>query len=395
MTQRLYYQNWRLLHFEAEVISCREHNGFYHAEFDATAFYPMGGGQPADRGQVKCAGTVADLVDCIDLEDRVVHVLTAPVDGRVSCEVDAVRRRDHMQQHTGQHILSQAFLQLARAKTCGFHIGEESSTIDIDLEHLAPELLEQVETLANTIVFENRQVRVLMLPPEDMEKYDLRRQTTRAGIVRLIEIDGYDVSPCGGTHAHATGEVGLIVVRSLERVKRTTRVEFLCGMRALSDYRTANRTATATAALFSAARARGPELVRRLQQEQKRLEKRLREVLEAQLDYEAAHLLAEAGNPDLRVVTLYFKERDLDELKLLAHKLAAHHSVIALLGSGTRLVFARSADVQTDCGKLLAELCRELGGRGGGRPDFAQGGVESSNGLEEALKSLSQRVRNL
>lgn len=393
-TNRLYYHDWKLLHFEADVISCKEHNGLYHAEFNATAFYPTGGGQPADRGYVKCANAVVSLLDCIDLGDRIVHVLTAPVAGRVSCEVDALRRRDHMQQHTGQHILSQAFIQLANAQTRGFHIGEESSTIDVDLE-ITPELIEQVETLANTVVFENRSIRVLMVLPQELPQYNLRKQTERTGLVRLIEIDGYDTSLCGGTHAHTTGEVGLIVVRSFERVKRMTRVEFLCGMRALNDYRTANRTAKATAGLFSAARERGPELVERLQQEQKRLEKRLREALEAQIGYEATHLLTETNSDDLRVVVCYFKDRELDELKLLAHKLVANSRVVALLGSGTRLVFARSVDVQVDCGRLLADFCREHSGRGGGRPDFAQGGVESNYRLEEALNTLSQKIRGV
>lgn len=387
--QRLYYQNWKLLDFEAEVVSCEERGGLYHAEFDATAFYPTGGGQPADRGQVRCNGVVADLIDCVDLEDRVVHVLTAPVSGRVSCQVDAARRRDHTQQHTGQHILSQAFMRLAGAQTHGFHMGEESSTIDVGLEELSLELLEQVEALANSVVFDNRQVRILMLEPEELESYNLRRPTERTGQIRLIEIEGFDLSPCGGTHAQSTGEVGLIVVRSTERVRRMTRVEFLCGERALRDYRVANRTATATAALFSAARERGPQLVERLRQEQKRLEKRLREALEARLEHEAASLARDS------TVVAYFKDRDPDELKLLAHKLVARGGVVALLGCGTRLIFARSEDAPIDCGKLLAEFCGERGGRGGGRPAFAQGGVESAEGLEEALRRLGQRVRGL
>ncbi len=387
--QRLYYQNWKLLDFEAEVVSCEQRDGLYHVEFDATAFYPTGGGQPADRGQVRCDGIVADLVDCIDLEDRIIHVLTAPVSGRVSCQVDAARRRDHMQQHTGQHILSQAFMRLAGAQTHGFHMGEQSSTIDVGLEGLSLELLEKVEELANSVVFDNRKVRVLMLEPEELESYNLRRPTERTGQIRLVEIEDFDLSPCGGTHAQNTGEVGLIVVRSTERLRRMTRVEFLCGERALRDYRVANRTATATAALFSAARERGPHLVERLQQEQRRLEKRLRQVLEAQLEHEAAQLAADS------IVVAYFKDRDLDELKLLAHKLVARSGIVAFLGCGTRLIFARSEDVHIDCGRLLAEFCSERGGRGGGKPAFAQGGVGSTEGLEEALNRLGQRVRGL
>jgi alanyl-tRNA synthetase len=395
MTERLYYNDSHLLRFNARVLSCEPEGERWVAILDRTAFYPTGGGQPNDTGHLG----QATLLDCIDAEEKVLHLIDQPVSGEIEGVIDAARRQDHLQQHTGQHILSQAFIKTAGAATRSFHLGPDSSTIDIELDSPTPELIARAEDLANSIVFEDRPTRIHLVENQDLERFNLRKETEREGTVRIIEIEGFDFSPCGGTHAHQTGEVGLIAVRGVERVKRNLcRVEFLCGRRVLLDYRTAHATALATASLFSAARDVAPELVARLQQENKQLNRRLRELLEVALEHEARELYESAktdpsGN---RIVHSIFPNRDMEELKSLARAIVAHGPSIALLastGETNRLLFARSKGLSEDCGKMMGEFCRSLGGRGGGAADFAQGGVAKDTPVEQTLLEFSEKLK--
>lgn len=399
MTERLYYDDWRRVQFGATVLGCtqyQENASLWAVELDQTAFYPTSGGQPNDQGWLGDA----KVLDCIDLEQKVLHILDRPVIGKVEGLIDVSRRRDHMQQHTGQHILSQAFVQIADAQTCGFHLGVESSTIDINLENCSQEIVSKAEELANSIVFDNRPISVHNVEQKDLPRFNLRKQTERDGIVRLIEIADFDISPCGGTHANSTGEVGMIVIRSTERAKKLCRVEFLCGQRALNDYRQIHKSTTATASMLSTTRSAVPELVAKLQQEQKTLQKKIRELLEIALHHEANQLLESAArnSSGLRIIQGCFAEKDIEEVKLLAHILVSHPDTVALLSSSKdsfRILFARSASSnQVDCGKLLAEFCKTFGGRGGGRPDFAQGGVQNVTAVELqlALEELANRL---
>jgi alanyl-tRNA synthetase len=395
-TERIYYNNSHLLRFNARVLSCEPQGENWVVVLDQTAFYPTGGGQPNDSGQLG----QASVLDCIDADDRILHIVDRPLSGEVEGIIDSDRRLDHMQQHTGQHILSQAFIQSAGAQTRSFHLGSDSATIDIELDSFSPELVAGAEDLANRIVFEDRPTRIHLATPDELERYKLRKETDREGSVRIIEIENFDFSPCGGTHAHRTGEVGLIVVRGVERVKRNMcRVEFFCGRRALLDYRAAHSSALATASLFSATRDAAPGLVARLQQENKQLNRRMRELLELALEHEARQLY-EAAKPNaegIRVVCSSFPNRDIEELKTLARAIVALGPSIALLastGETNRLLFARSKGLAQDCGKMMGEFCRSFGGRGGGAADFAQGGVASETALDAALSELAKSLGN-
>ncbi|MEW6732022.1 MAG: DHHA1 domain-containing protein [Acidobacteriota bacterium] len=393
-TERLYYQDSHLLRFQARVLNCEPHNEHWAVVLDRTAFYPTGGGQPYDTGRLG----EATVLDCIDAEDYILHIVDRPLSGEVSAEIDARRRRDHLQQHTGQHILSQAFIKAVGAQTRSFHMSAESSTIDLAIENLTPEVIRQAVDLANTIVYEDRPVYVKLVDENSLASLPLRKETDRRGCVRVIEIEDFDHSPCGGTHADRTGEVGLIVVRSWERAKRMCRVEFLCGQRVLEDYRAAHASAIATAALFSCARETGPEMVMRLQQEHKQLQRRIRELLELALESEACHLYqATPANPaGMRIIQAVFANRDLEELKTLAQLIVAQGEAIALLaatGETTRLVFARSKGLTEDCGKLMSTFCQRFGARGGGRADFAQGGITAPVNATQILAELATSLQ--
>jgi alanyl-tRNA synthetase len=309
-----------------------------------------------------------------------------------------------MQQHTGQHILSQAFFQLFGAETRGFRITDRATEIDLTLE-LQPIEIEQAivraEELANSIVFDDREIRIHEVTPEQAAKLPLRKESFISDCIRVIEIDDYDWSPCGGTHAQRTGEVGLIAVRAWERAKKMTRIHFVCGVRALRDYRAANRTVEAIALKFSAGRDEAEAAVARLIDDNKRLSRRVRELAGLAAAAEAADLLAStAANDGLRIIERDFEDRDFEEVKLIAHRLTeglnTADRVIALLAareSGmVRLIFARSANVAADMNVLMKAACERLGGRGGGKPDFAQGGGANVSELLAALESARSNI---
>lgn len=396
-TERLYYHDSHLIEFEARVVDKSERvSGWTAVTLDRTAFYPTGGGQPSDTGTLN--GT--RVVECVDDEQTGVwHVVQgrAPEVGSiVSGRVDWPRRLDHMQQHTGQHILSQAFVRLFNAPTRGFRVLEQSCEIDVELDNPTAEVIERAVELANNVIWEDRAITIKQVTPDEAAGLPLRKESSRAGELRLIEIEGFDLTPCGGTHAYRTGEVGLIAVRTWERAKGLTRIEFIAGGRALADYRRANITARSVAALFSAGRDDAPVLTARMLEENKELHRRLRALEEIASRVEADDLLAatDAGAEGVKVVAQVFGVRDAESLKRLALALIAHPQTIALLGSSdkdsARLVFARSAEAPGDMTALMREACAMLDGRGGGKPDLAQGGGKNISLLSEAIAQAAK-----
>ncbi len=406
MTERLYFSDSHLHSFTARVLEIADAEGRTAAVLDRTAFYPTGGGQPHDTGTL--AGL--PIVDVLEPDEgRILHVFADSVSGDaveatlgnlVEGSVDAARRLDHLQQHTGQHILSQAFVRLFDAETRGFRMGVESSEIDVDFDDPTEDQIAAAESLANEVVFRDASVTVHNLDREAASRLPLRKESARDGELRVIEIEGFDYSPCGGTHAARTGEVGLIAIRGVERAKRMLRVDFVCGSRTLADYRRANRSALECARAFSTGRDEGPEAVRRLVEEAKAQRRRVRELAEIASEVEGRRLYDEgAEHAGYRLVVRRLDGRSADELRLVAHKIVAEGPSLALLASedaGTaRLVFAKSAQpsLETiDCGALMRIACSALGGRGGGRPDMAQGGGPDATAIDRALAEATSQV---
>src|SRR5256714_4907818 len=415
-TERLYYEDSHLTEFDARVVAvAADAEGRASVVLDRTAFYPTGGGQPADTGTL---GT-ARVVDCVEKEGgEVLHVVEGEVPRAGACVrgvVDWPRRLDHVQQHTGQHILSQAFVELYGAQTRSFRMMADACEIDVDLREPSDEKIERAVDRANEVVWDDRAVRVHNVTPEEAARMPLRKDSAREGELRIIEIEGFDFSPCGGTHARRTGEVGLIAARHWERAKGLVRVTFVAGGRALADYRRANRTARAAASLFSVARDEAADAAARLQDENKQLQRRLRAAEELAARAEARELVEEAGEAAgstsvvaggvtgvveggvTRIVARVFEGRDAESLRRLASALAAHSNTVALLGSrdggGARLVFARSAEAGADMNALMREACQSLGGRGGGRPDMAQGGGPLAEKLSDAIEEAARKAR--
>lgn len=385
---RAYYTDSYTLAFQADIESIEEWDSRPAAILDASYFYPTSGGQPHDTGELRRGGEIARVVDVIDRESdgAVLHVLDRPLPpGPVAAIIDRDRRLDHMRHHTGQHILSQAFIRVAEAETVGFHLSPASVTIDLDRADLTAAEIDAAEALANEVVWSDAPVSVRFVTAAEAATLPLRKTPPgRDGRLRLIDIAGFDLTACGGTHVARTGEVGLVKIARTERRGSATRVEFLCAGRALADYRARQDVVRQLGVALTTGAAELPAAVARLQDDLKAARAELKQREAALLALEAAQLLA-ATEPvgAARLARRVYTGRAPDELRRLASALAAagevngEDAVVALLGlAGERshLVFARSPGAPGDMGALIGPALAALGGRGGGGPALAQGG---------------------
>jgi alanyl-tRNA synthetase len=393
MTERLYYTDAYLTDFESEVTACSSVEGRLEVTLSATAFYPTGGGQPHDLGAL---GGRA-VLDVIDREDAgIVHVVDGPLEpgARVKGIIDWTRRFDHMQQHSGQHMLSAAFVSAARAKTSSFHLGAASCTIDLD-RGLSPEEIAAAEDEANRIVWQDREVRLRFTSADQTAGLPLRKESGREGTLRLIEVDGFDLSACGGTHVARTGVVGIISVTSWEKFKGGTRVEFLCGGRALGRLREWRDVFSATSRVLSVLPAALAPSIERLQGENKALGRSVRELQDQLAVHKAAELVAASTRtPAGRIVVAQALDGwDASGLKTIANAAVASPGVCVAVFSATTpalVVVARAADVALDSSVVVKALLTRFGGKGGGKPEMAQGGalVGEIDAMVEAAREL-------
>ncbi|HEV2987252.1 MAG TPA: DHHA1 domain-containing protein [Candidatus Angelobacter sp.] len=403
MTDRLYYHDSFLYNFEAQVIESLERSGRHAIKLDRTAFYPTSGGQVHDTGKFVVDGRDVAATEIADEDDgSIIHFIAEPVaSGRsVRGVIDSVRRRDNMQQHSGQHVLSAAFVRLFDIPTMSFHMGAESCTIDLGTKALSSEQIVQAERLANEVITEDRSVAIRFVPLEEARQMGLRKLPRKqTGDLRLIDISDFDLTACGGTHVRSTGQIGSILLRKVENVKQGVRVEFVCGLRAVDTARQDYDTLSEAAGLYSAHLRDVPEQIRKSLQETKTSTKERHKLLEELAELQAVHLLSHAmGSP--RVITAIFPDRDAVFIKLVAQKLtAANTDVVVLIASGSgqpALVFAQSPGQKWNMGQLLKETLSQLGGRGGGTADMAQGGLPANatdlSQIEKVLQETAKRL---
>jgi len=385
-TERLYHRDCYLREFEAEVVGAAPEGKAFRVYLDRTAFYPDSGGQPSDHGMI---GGIP-VLNVIDEGGRVAHAMERPPAGqRVTGQIDWARRFDHMQQHTGQHILSAAFEQIDNYRTVSFHLGSASSTIDLDSDRLGRRQLEEAEELANRVIFEDREVHILFKSGAEVSQMSLRKPTEREGEVRVIEIPEFDLSACGGTHVSRTGAVGTVLVRKFERLKGLTRVEFVCGRRALAAARNDFEVLSDAARLFSGAAENLPALITKQSDELKAALKAREKLIKRVAEYSAVELHAAAPEvKGCKIVRRIFAAEDAEEAKAIAHALARQPATVALVGvqgKPATLIFAQTAGGGSDMGNILKQTVAQVGGKGGGARDFAQGGGMDETHLEEAL----------
>jgi alanyl-tRNA synthetase len=379
MTERLYYRDSLLREFTARVVGRRATDRGPSVELDRTAFYPTSGGQPHDTGSL---GGVR-VLDVWDDEGGVVWHLVdrLPEGDTVRGAIDWERRFDHMQQHSGQHLLSAAFVRLLDAPTISFHLGTEVSHIDLDTPELSWDDAFRVEADVHRVIGENRPVEIHFVDERNIHEVPLRRPPKVSGEIRVIWIRDYDAVACGGTHVPQTGAVGLLKIVRLERYKGGMRVGFLCGARALADYQRVLRGLQALSADLSVHPSEVGEAVARLKGELKETRRALQIAEDALMAVEAERLWRETPEIDgVRRVVAHLADRSTEQARAIATQAIAHPRTLALLAvsdaKGVRLLCARGADLpELDAAAILRRAVGALGGRGGGTAELAQGGA--------------------
>jgi alanyl-tRNA synthetase len=373
---RIYYTDPKCLDFTATVVEQWEDAGRVSVVVDETAFYPTTGGQPHDTGTLGGV-PVIDVID--DEQGRVVHRLERPLEigTRVQGLIDRARRLDHMQQHSGQHVLSAAFNRLHGVRTESFHLGAAGTTIDLAREVTSAEIV-AAEDEANRVVWENRPVTIRFVTAEEAAALPLRKEPLREGPLRLIDIEDFDLSACGGTHVSHTGEIGVIAVRSWERFKGGSRLAFACGGRAIAWYRELRDAVGAATRQLSVLPAELSGAVERTLGESRDLRRQMRGLTEQLARYHARDVASQATRiGGLDVVVEAIAGYDGNGLKVLAASIVSHPKRVAVLFTAERpslIVVSRSIDVAFDAETLVKRLIGQFGGKGGGKADLAQGG---------------------
>jgi len=397
MSERLYYNEPYIRQFDATVVDVATRGDRLAVTLDRTAFYPTSGGQPFDTGQL---GPFR-VVDVVDEDGGAIEHLVEGADSsltpgmRVHGAIDWDRRFDHMQQHTGQHVLSAAFDKLFGVRTVSFHLGAGVSTIDLARE-VTPTDIAAAEDQANRIVWEDRPVAIRYATAEEAAAMPLRKESLRGGTLRLIDVEDFDLSACGGTHVARTGAIGIIAVGSWERFKGGQRIEFLCGGRALGRFRSLRGAVDGSVRLLSVLPEELPASIERLQADAKE-QKRTIAALQADLAKYRADEIAAAAEPigDMRAVFQAI-DGDASVLKTLATAIVARPRHFVILSSTSRpalVVVARSSDVSVPANEVLAAIIKQFGGRGGGKPELAQGGAVEAESQQILAGARAEFVR--
>ncbi len=390
MTEKLYYTDSYQQEFTGTLLERAVRQGRTTVVLDRTCFYPVSGGQPHDCGWL--AGV--KVVDVVEEGERVLHFLDGKgpeVGATVEGKIDWKRRFEHMQQHTGQHILSQTFFRLLGCHTESFHLGAEISTIDLSREELTTEEIYQAEDLANQVVFENRPIDVHFIDSKEQDQLPIRKLSSLSGQLRIVEVAEFDWSPCGGTHCQRTGEVGVIKVRRWERVKKQARVSFYCGWRALQDYRWKNRAIYRLSRLYRRADCEVVEAAEEHFEREQSLRKKLENTQDVLLDAEAERLVRDSQErKGIQVICDVLDKEKRQIVEKLAQKVVEGSSdrllLLGVRGERPTLIFACSKDLPHDMAEWIRVAAPFIHGRGGGHSRLARAGGTREKGLSSALK---------
>jgi len=395
LTERLYYEYSYLKEFKAKVLKKIKIDNQPAVVLDETAFYPTSGGQPYDKGVIQDV----PLVEVVEEGDEIIHILKKELKEKINSEVagkiDWKRRFDHMQQHSGQHILSAAFEKLWNADTVSFYLGDEICTLDIMKDNITFEEVKKAEILSNNIVLENKPVKVYFVGQERANELNLRKIPPQKGDIRIVEIKDFDRCACCGTHCGTTGEVGLIKILKWEKRGVKIRLDFICGKRSLKDYYWKNELIKNISNKLTIKDTELGEAVERMLEERKETRKELREIKEKLQEYEAKRLIDETSIRDngIRIINKVFKEKNFQEVRgLVQNIINLDDNVIVLAGiknkgegEEVKILFACSRVLKYDMNGLIREAGKFIEGRGGGAPNFAQAGGKKTEGIEDAL----------
>ena len=392
---QLYLDQPYLINFTANIIRTLPRESHHAVILDQTAFYPTSGGQMHDTGTINGI----KVIDVIEENEEILHIVETPIKmGPAECQIDWQRRFDFMQQHTGFHILARSFLKVTGARTLSSHLGEEISTIDVDLNEIKEEQIREVEDLAHQIIFEDRKVTAYWTKPADVDKNLLRKELTDRDEIRLVEIEDFDLDPCGGTHVSSTGQLGLVKIIRWEKIRGYLRFEFYAGSRAIRDYQSKWRISSRLSNLLSTGEDDFIAAIGKLQTETKELLRKNRKLSEQNIGYEAKQLVQEAEQQGKKIITILFENRELSDVRHLAKKVVEFGDVWVLFGMNddkAHLIFARSDKYDYNLNELVKQVAHLIEGRGGGRPNFVEIGGSRKSSLDEALQSARVIVENL
>jgi len=392
LTKRLYYQDSYLKEFKAKILKKIKIDNQPAVVLDESAFYPTSGGQPYDKGFIQDT----PVVEVVEEGDEIIHILKEELKEKINSEVvgkiDWKRRFDHMQQHLGQHILSGALMEIWGAETVSFHLGEEICTLDIVKEKFSEEQVKEAEECTNEITFKNRPVKCYFVEgEEELKRLNLRKIPEKTGKIRIIEVEDFDLSACGGTHCRATGEVGLIKITKWEKRGEKTRLEFICGRRAWKDYFWKNELIKNISNQLTIKDSELGEALDRMLEERKKTGKELKEYKEKLQEYEAKRMIDQSSLIDnrIKIINKVFEEENFQEVRELIQKIInLDESVIVLFGvkkGGAKILFACSRVLKYDMNGLAREAAKFIEGQGGGAPNFAQAGGKKVEGIDNAL----------
>lgn len=387
MTERLYYTDSQALTFKAAVTGIDEADGRYRVTLERSAFYPTSGGQLSDTGNL----SGERVVEVVEDGGEVYHILESKpgfsVGDKISGKVDEARRRDNMQKHTGQHILSRAFIEVCDADTVSSRLGEEDSTIELNRETISEDDMRQAEELANIVIFEDRPVRIEFVPHEKLKDMPLRKIPDREeGPYRIIVIDDFDWTACGGTHCRGTGSVGMVKITGREKLRGHFRLRFLAGLSALEDYRWRFDQIERISNLFTRHGRESLAAVEDLIEENAALRKKNSELHKELLPTLTERWYGEAREiGGKKIVALDFSGADFTEAREAALGIINRYSAAAIIGVDDKLVVAVSKDFGASAADILKKAAELYGGRGGGSPQLAQGGGFSGEDIKVLL----------
>jgi alanyl-tRNA synthetase len=392
MTKKLFHQDSYQTTFQAKIVAKFVDKGKHNLILDQTYFYPNAGGQTCDRGKINGI----TVIDVQEENGRVIHYLerdiVAEIGATVSGEVDWKERFDHMQQHTGQHILSGALMNLWQQETLSFHMGEDACTLDIPFTMLDEKKVDILEVMLNRIICENRPIHQYFakdnseITPEKLRKLDKKHEK-----LRIIEIDKFDRTACGGTHCRYTGEIGIIKITGWENRKDKTRIFFLCGYRALADYQKKHRVTRNVSNMLTTGLDQLEEKITRLSQEKKHLNKQVSRMEKTLLQFETEELKEQNGweQNGLHFITRLFPEKSLQSLQQIAFRLTDTEKKVIILGAEKPepvICLSCSRDLSFHSGKLMIRIMNEYQGKGGGSAFMAMGKFEKKDNIQKALE---------
>jgi alanyl-tRNA synthetase len=394
-TKRLYFEDPYQVEFEARVVERMIFQDKPALVLDKTCFYPEGGGQPADKGTL----SGVPVLHVLEENNRILHVLEEEITEReVTGKIDWDRRFDHMQQHSGQHILSQCFVRAHEAETRSFHLGEKTSTLEIDLRNIDEKEVKYIEKLANDIVFQDREVKSSFFKEQELRSVPLRRPPQKKGKIRVVEVTGFDCTACGGTHPHRTGEIGIIKILRWDRIRNNVRFEFVCGKRALMDYTRKHRDLYELSNRLTVDDAEVLASVEKLAGELKHQKKANKKIQEKLAQYEADEIIRNSRG---KIIRLTFPEKTPDEVRSLVLTLIRKGEFVVLAGvrseERVHVFLARSENIDLDLRDMVSVISSAIDGRGGGRPSLVEiAGVKKENlemALEKAYAFLSKKIK--